>query len=281
MDCLHGVLMHGDNQQGDNHGAEDVFNVLQAKDSARGKSSGPCEGMDCLHGVLMHNDDHQGQAHQRDDDIRAQRKSGPKAKPEKQGPCQGMDCLHGVLMHGDEQHGNDHAKEDAKKVETDPEKKQRGPCEGMDCLHGVLMHGDEEQGDAHAQDHAHMRLKHEKVQFGVESADSLLHADGDDAHDVIEPATDDDVSMDDVEADADTAAAAKEDFQQYAAWKKEQTEEKSKDGALWGFSLPFISDTGDSDSDFMKWKYLAKVILGGEDEELVEEPASHHDGGDM
>ena len=287
MDCLHGILMHDDTEQGTDHRGEDAFNRLQAADAVKGKSSGPCEGMDCLHGVLMHGDEDQGDDHRQEDSVKSQ-KAGPQKELQKQGPCEGMDCLHGVLMHGDEEHGKDHTKEDVRKVEQDSGKNvARGPCEGMDCMHGVLMHGDQEQGVEHAQEHAQMERQYESVKSGVGSADRFLHADGDDgAHE-----DEDDVQIDDGDDDdGDDVPAENEnvqqvDFQDYAQWKRERDEEKSKSGGFWGFSLPFISDNGDGDTEFMKWKYLAKILGRDNDAglqgDVLQEWNKGHDETDM
>ena len=160
MDCWHGVFMHSDGKQGEDHKIEDKVLMEENLLEVQGKTSGPCEGMDCLHGVMMHGDDKPGQEHKHE-------KLGPEEKPQSDGPCVGMDCLHGVMMHGDDHTGKDHEKDHEKenqKQEAEKNDKQAdGPCVGMDCLHGVMMHGDEKEG-----------VKHD-----IEDAEKSKHAHGD------------------------------------------------------------------------------------------------------
>ncbi|KAK2153059.1 hypothetical protein LSH36_309g01031 [Paralvinella palmiformis] len=50
MDCLHGILMHGDSEIGEDHKNEDLYNRLEKEDAERKekKPVGPCSGKDCM-----------------------------------------------------------------------------------------------------------------------------------------------------------------------------------------------------------------------------------------
>ena len=70
MDCHHGILMHNDDNLGDNHKKDDEEELEKENRKFKDEKPGPCEGLDCLHGVLMHDDKEGGDGHVKDDEKR-------------------------------------------------------------------------------------------------------------------------------------------------------------------------------------------------------------------
>ncbi|PAA57335.1 hypothetical protein BOX15_Mlig023571g1 [Macrostomum lignano] len=98
MDCMHGVLMHGDAKAGDSHGVEDAEKrreELQRANAAAGEKPGQLNQEEFLHGVLMHGDAKAGSAHSHDPAPTVEK------RPVQNGPMNQEDLMHGVLMHGD------------------------------------------------------------------------------------------------------------------------------------------------------------------------------------
>ena len=129
LDCLHGVLMHGDDHQGDNHANEDIYNKLQADDLTRGKLQGP--------DLTIPETDGGGSEARSEAENRVQ-----------QGPCEGMDCLHGVLMHGDDELGLTHEREHTRAQHTE----QRHLPRADDADPERAMHGGNDGGHVHGDD---------------------------------------------------------------------------------------------------------------------------------
>ncbi len=281
MDCMHGVLMHGDNELGDDHKHQDTFERLEKQDENKGKVPGPCQGMDCLHGVMMHGDKDQGVEHMHQDKD----KIGPDEK-KKAGPCEGMDCLHGVMMHGDAEQGHVHKGEDEKEQKPEENKEQEGPCVGMGCLHGVMMHGDSETGKEHTKEHADlMKNKHEGKKSGTLDLEVLMHGgkgNGIHSHEV-------ELSAKEKERNKGVASVESPDGmlhgnmnemitigeaphhekEEYSEWKKKRSAEEKEDGGLFsGFSFPFITDTLINELDLMKRRYLSR-FWGNEEDEIA------------
>ncbi|XP_074658155.1 uncharacterized protein LOC141911091 isoform X2 [Tubulanus polymorphus] len=140
MDCLHGVLMHGDAEDGEQHQNEHIMEKIQ-EDSKPREQFGPCDGTHCKHAE-----------HQREEKVAF----GPDQVAE-QGPKDAMEAMHGVLMHGDNQQGHGHKSADEsaarKKIDRNPD----GPKDAMESHHGVLMHGDDNQGDEHGKEDEDLR----------------------------------------------------------------------------------------------------------------------------
>ena len=139
LDCLHGVLMHGDEEAGDAHINEDAYNKLKPiLDTGKRLASGPKLADEMLHGVLMHGDDVAGQEHKEDTDSGIQ----PLEPPKQKGPESMEDYMHGVLMHGDNQLGVDHLK-DHVASQVDERTGSAKPMNADEIMHGMLMHGGE------------------------------------------------------------------------------------------------------------------------------------------
>ena len=282
MDCMHGVLMHGDSEAGDDHKHEDTYERLQRQDKKR-EPEGPCQGMDCLHGVLMHGDNEQGVEH-----MHQEGQIGPEERKQ-DGPCEGMDCLHGVMMHGDAEQGASHKHEDERKSKPVENKEQEGPCVGMDCMHGVLMHGDSEGGKDHDEEHKKLTVnKHEGKKFGTHDPEAMLHGgDGDHVHDhevelseaekernkgIPSIESPDGMLHGDMNEMLTLGEAPHHEKKEFDEWnkkpKKSANDAKKEKALLGGFSFPFISDTFINELDLMKRRWLAK-FWGSEEDEVA------------
>lgn len=284
MDCLHGVLMHADTEEGKDHVEDDNYlrfkHVLGADDSKRG----PDDPMTQLHGVLMHGDKDSGQIH---DHMKATNKDESKVHIR---PQNAEEYLHGVLMHGDKEAGTVH---NHKKV-AEEHAKVIGPLDAEEQLHGILMHGDSKQGIEHdhaqrnapvkevitgpkdLEDHLHGLMHeggvpdkhHEKgaqagQAFGPEDVEGYLHGllhGGDDPE--IRRHDDKKDEMRNILRNIDLDKINENDKKDFATWKREK-----KDAEDEGQSLSYISDSGMSDEDRAKVKYLAGLAKANEEEQ--------------
>ena len=171
MDCLHGILMHNDEQMGEDHKAEDQYLKFKGMLETEKPKQGPFDAEMEFHGALMHGDDVAGQKHEEHGqalpEIKIQK--GPKdlndamhelmhgkegvkkhtwdkdGKEGVPGPPDEKQLMHGLLMHGDVAHGDHEYTEDSEVVNTAPV----GPMDAAEQMHGVLLHGDKEQGHHH------------------------------------------------------------------------------------------------------------------------------------
>lgn len=213
MDCLHGVLMHNDDGQGEDHKVEDQY--LRFKDALDTDTQpvGPKDAENFMHDTLMHGDSGNGHHHEESEknlpEVVSQ--AGPKDlndvihegmhgeggiphkhdwdKAEdgqqvntKKGPLDAEHLMHGVLMHGDENHVHD----DDDDGDTDLSEEQKVPstldAEGL--MHGILMHGDAEHGKDHDHDD---KMTVEEINFVGPDGSSLhgilMHNDDTIGHD--------------------------------------------------------------------------------------------------
>ena len=78
MDCLHGVLMHGDEEQGESHKSEDTYIRLEKEDAARlqRKHVGPCQGEDCME-LIAHGGEDPDKAHKMSQKVGPERNGEP------------------------------------------------------------------------------------------------------------------------------------------------------------------------------------------------------------
>ncbi|KAK3095035.1 hypothetical protein FSP39_009432 [Pinctada imbricata] len=292
MDCLHGILMHGDSDQGDTHKNED--NYLRFKphlEAGKPKTqAGPQDADETFHDALMHGD---GDGHHDDKEML------PQKPAEKFGPDDADTMLHGVLMHGDGEAGHDHGREDAKLKETGV----RGKAEPLDAegmMHGMLMHG-----DADSKPHDHHGDESKEENSGAKGPADIndmmhkfMHKDGDTEHH--EHAAADDKTHEnsgptDQEAlmhglmhgeegtdhkheekkkpfkfDVDEILKLglpdellkkigldklkKKDEEDYKKWQKESKDDDNS----WGSTFAYISDSILQDIEIMKRRYLAR-----------------------
>ncbi|XP_061194072.1 uncharacterized protein LOC133202297 [Saccostrea echinata] len=179
MACLHGMLMHGDDHQGDAHKAEDQYLRFQpVLRTGNPEKAGPQDAEQTFHASMMHNGEDPAHAHQ-----------GGIAKPqikEKLGPQDAEAALHGVMMHGDDQQGQNHDKEHKHpKSSTGTEGHKAAPLDAEHLMHGVLMHGDSNVENHHV--HANPNEKRVKEIPGPvdleQKMHKLMHKDGDVHHD--------------------------------------------------------------------------------------------------
>ncbi|CAC5402581.1 unnamed protein product [Mytilus coruscus] len=141
LDCLHGVLMHGDNEVGDSHKTED--NYLKFKpvlETGPKEKSGPQDAEETFHGALMHDDKDHPNNHNED------KTEQPEKPPESFGPKETNKFMHDV-MHGDTEKSHEHVHEKIPVEITN--KDPTGPPDAEQIMHGVLMHGGENVENHH------------------------------------------------------------------------------------------------------------------------------------
>ena len=213
MDCLHGVLMHNDGEQGGDHNTEDQYLRFKAKLDTGSEKAGPQNGEQLMHDTLMHGDSSSGHSHEENGKILPEvvAKAGPKdlndvihegmhgdeGIPHKhdsnsaddkhnvnarKGPLDANQLMHGVLMHGNVNHVHDD--DDSDDTDVSEEEKVPSVMSAEELMHGLLMHGDATHGKNH--EHA------EKVsvdEFNVIGPDGnflhgiLMHNDASVGHD--------------------------------------------------------------------------------------------------
>ncbi|KAK3590633.1 hypothetical protein CHS0354_032131 [Potamilus streckersoni] len=173
MNCLHGVLMHDDNEQGDSHVTEDQYLRFKGVMDTQKVQAGPYDAEENLHGVLMHGDEAPGKHHEEKQDLlpKLTSQAGPTdlndymhevlmhngeepkrhasdiENSENKGPPSPPNdeqLMHGILMHGDAAHVHDDTK-----GEEEAADKKAGPHDSEELMHGLLMHGDVNQGHHH------------------------------------------------------------------------------------------------------------------------------------
>ena len=290
MDCLHGILMHGDSNQGDSHKDEDTYIRFKSElEAGKPKAkAGPLDAEEMFHGDLMHGG---GEAHHDGD-----KEALPRKPAEKFGPEDAETMLHGVLMHGDSEQGHDHRREDTNS-KAGAKIGKAGPLDAEQMMHGVLMHGD---SDSH-HDHTSSEKQTTESAGPVDLNDmmhSLMHADGSTEHQHVEaddkskgkPGPMDQENLmhnlmhgeegtehkhekenkpfkfnideilkldipEDILKSVGLDKVKKMDENEYQEWKTKQNDE-NKD--FWGETMAFISDTILRDIDLMKKRYLAR-----------------------
>lgn len=219
MDCLHGLLMHGDEEMGDSHRAEDTYEKLQQQDIVRAQksASGPCKGMDCMHELLMHgssdDSDVNKMTHHHD-------QIGPQEEAKQAGPCEGMDCL-------------TDRKIDSTNVRSSNEAESSGSQQTFDVDPDSMLHGKLSERHDHGTADNHKHAEETVRAPGTFDPDLLLHG-GHNEHGeegssrrtvVVEPP---------ITAPANDA------------------------GSFLGYSFNYISDTLFDNIDLLKLRYLKK-----------------------
>lgn len=182
MDCLHGILMHGDAEMGEDHTIEDTYEAMKDKLVTGKKDFGPKDADEIFHGVLMHGDKDTGQHH----DHVGNADFGPE-KPAEIKPQLIDEELHGVMMHGDSEIGHNHKHEDAKLQESD-NRAPDYPKTADEEFHGVLMHADKETGVDHAKEHEEIQAEDKRPPDSPKDAAEefhgvLMHGDKESGHD--------------------------------------------------------------------------------------------------
>ena len=249
MGCLHGVLMHGDQEEGVDHMHQKVGPEQQPQ------QAGPGEGMDFLHGVLMHGDDRPGKPHH---DHEETHEESPAA--ELKGPCVGMDCLHGVLMHGDMDAGKDHGEEhahDKRKLMGKLGRKSDAPSPE------AVLHGDDDH--VHSHDNKPVISDKHKGVPSVSDPHGAIHGD--------------------LNEQIKLGESTDKDNEDYLAWLK-QNKEKTNDnkpeeetGGILGFTFPFISDSLLDDIELLKRRYLPKFWGSNEEHQSRGDSEDKEKGG--
>ncbi|XP_060554055.1 uncharacterized protein LOC132715094 [Ruditapes philippinarum] len=129
MDCLHGVLMHNDETQGEKHVAEDQYLRFKGVLDTEKERDGPLDAEAQLHGILMHGDSTSKDHHLVNEAVLPETKVNVAPKDLSEVIHEGM--------HGGE---GAHAKHDWNK-ETSDQGGFKGPVDGEKFMHNVLMHG--------------------------------------------------------------------------------------------------------------------------------------------
>ncbi|CAG2226258.1 unnamed protein product [Mytilus edulis] len=141
LNCLHGVLMHGDNEVGDSHKTEDNYLKFKpALETGPKQKSGPQDAEETFHGALMHDDKDHPNNHNED------KTKQPDKPPESFGPKETNKLMHDV-MHGDTEKSHEHVHEKIPVEITN--KDPSGPPDADKLMHGVLMHGGENVENHH------------------------------------------------------------------------------------------------------------------------------------
>lgn len=178
MACLHGMLMHGDNHDGDTHKAEDQYLRFQpVLRTGSPEKAGPQDAEQTFHASLMHNGGDPAHAHQAG--VQEPRTT------EQLGPQDAETALHGVMMHGDDQPGHKHDREDkVGKTSTGNVGQKAAPLDAEQLMHGVLMHGDSSVENHHV--HENPNENRETKAPGPldlnQKMHKLMHKDGDTHH---------------------------------------------------------------------------------------------------
>ena len=160
LDSLHGVLMHGDNDTGNSHKAEDDYVKFKpALETGPKEAQGPKDAEETFHGSLMHGD--------KDYQHGEVEMEQPQKPPESFGPKDTNEYMHDV-MHGDTDHSHDHSN-NKKKAEKEF---QKGPPDADRMMHDVLMHG----GDKAETHHVHSRPEDVDLkQNGPQDQNTMMH----------------------------------------------------------------------------------------------------------
>lgn len=164
LDCLHGVLMHGDESAGDSHKTEDSYLKFKpVLDTGPKEKSGPQDAESTFHGALMHGGNDHETTHQ-------EAKTDQPTKPaEEFGPKDTNKMMHDV-MHGDSEASHDHKHEN---TNTDKAiQKEFMPPDAAKMMHDVLMHND----DKSENHHVHSRPEDETTKSkGPIDQSNLMH----------------------------------------------------------------------------------------------------------
>ncbi|XP_052784421.1 uncharacterized protein LOC128220184 [Mya arenaria] len=178
MDCMHGILMHGDDKQGDQHTAEDQYLRFKSQLETGKADIGPDSPENTFHGALMHGDMEAGKHHDENENKQILPEDGHKA---------GVQDLHDVIHNG--MHGEEPVdKHEWSDKETIKEQTENGPEKLEKLMHGILMHGasdfkhsEEETDETEIQtgdDTIVMPVNGEKIMHGL-----LMHGDINAQHD--------------------------------------------------------------------------------------------------
>ena len=176
MACLHGMLMHGDDHEGETHKAEDQYLRFQpVLRTGSPDKAGPQDAEQAYHASIMHNGEDPTHAHQAD--VTEPRTS------KQLGPDEADTALHGVLMHGDDQQGHAHEGEDKQLRSAKVKDGQRAaPMDAEQLMHGVLMHGDSSVENHHVHDNPNSNKGNTGVPGPVDleqKMHKMMHKDGD------------------------------------------------------------------------------------------------------
>lgn len=297
MDCLHGVMMHNDEAQGEKHKAEDQYLRFKSVLDTNNPRKGPLDAEAQMHGVLMHGDSGAGEDHM-ENNVRHPEKiletepkdlsrvihegmhglEGIQVKHEwdkvlnvddnvRSGPY-GDRFMHGVLMHGDENYDHVEAKEGQTET-THASNEQIGPKDAAKYLHGILMHGDAEPGKEHAHEGSVDTPVVNKVGPNNDLHGILMHGDSGLGHDHSnEDANKENDVFSDISQIIDLGLAddllKMIDFMKIMENDRQEYAEwivnnpRYQDDSMMGSTLASVSDTTLDDIELMKKRYLAK-----------------------
>ena len=176
MACLHGMLMHGDDHEGETHKAEDQYLRFQpVLRTGSPDKAGPQDAEQAYHASIMHNGEDPTHAHQAG--VTEPRTS------QQLGPDEADTALHGVLMHGDDQPGHTHDGEDKQLRSAKVKDGQKAaPMDAEQLMHGVLMHGDSSVENHHVHDNPNLNKGNTGVPGPVDleqKMHKMMHKDGD------------------------------------------------------------------------------------------------------
>ena len=296
MDCLHGVLMHNDETQGEKHAAEDQYLRFKGVLETEKQRDGPLDAESQLHGILMHGDSNAKDHHLVNEAVLPENVAdvGPKDLSEVihegmhgeegthtkhkwnsqessdqndfKGPVGGEEFMHNVLMHGDINYEHKESTED--KSDTG---KKPGPKDAESQFHGVMMHGDSESGAEHKHKESIKMLKDEMKNIGPNNDlhGILMHGDSEVGHDHTheDAHAENDVFSDiskikDLGLDEsllkmiDIEKLIEKDRQEYANWIINNPQ--FQDESMMGSTMATVSDSLVDDIELMKKRYLAK-----------------------
>lgn len=297
MDCLHGVMMHNDEDQGGKHKAEDQYLRFKSVLDTEIPRAGPLDAEAQMHGVLMHGDSKVGEHHIENNKRHPENilqiepkdlsrvihdgmhdPEGTHVKHKwdnvqnvddnvKSGPY-GDRFMHGILMHGDENYEHVESKEGHAEIANDSTEKI-GPKDAAQYLHGILMHGDAEPGKEHAHSESVDTLVVNKMGPNNDLHGILMHGDSGLGHD---HSNDDANNEHDVFSDISQIRdlGLDDDLLKIIDLKKIMENDRQEyaewiisnpiyqDDSMMGSTLASVSDTTLDDIELMKKRYLAK-----------------------
>ncbi|XP_045199722.2 uncharacterized protein LOC123553981 [Mercenaria mercenaria] len=298
MDCLHGVLMHNDDTQGEKHTAEDQYLRYKAVLDTENPRKGPLDAEAQMHGILMHGDSTAKEHHTGNKEVLPEKVSeaGPKdlsevihegmhgeegthtnhdwnkeqnlGENENKGPFDSR-FMHGVLMHGDINYEHREGLGEDTDITNDKDRKV-GPQDAAKQFHGVMMHGDTETGKDHTHEEpAESKQDSNKIGPNNDLHGILMHGDSNLGHD---HSNEDSKAVHDVFSDISKIKDLGLDDNLLKMINLEQILEKDRqeyadwiinnpqyqDESMMGSTLASVSDTILDDIELMKKRYLAK-----------------------
>lgn len=165
LECMHGVLMHGDDNVGESHDTEDTYLKFKpVLETGPKEKSGPNDAEKTFHRALMHGDEEHGVSHDEgktDTAVKLTDSIGPKDTNK---------MIHDV-MHGDSETSHDHVHSHKSNTETN-KKESVLPPDAEKIMHEVLMHGNNKSENHHV----HSRPEDENTKSkGPLDQNNLMH----------------------------------------------------------------------------------------------------------